>query len=176
LPHKFPYVYSSQDERYVRPAHLLGVVDLGRDLFVKHIIRPPIKDHVINAILGLLYIERKGYVINRSAIKNCVDTLLQLSDSSDGITMYKRDIEPQILRQTEAYYEAEARELLETCSTLEYLRRVNLCPLLYAALGPFTRLARFKRGSLRKSHAFTNVFLRKPSLHSRLLGFSRILF
>lgn len=109
----------------MKSANLLEVVDLGRDLFVKHIIRPPIKDHVINAILNLLHIERDGYVINRSAIMSCVDTLSKLSDSSDGMTVYKQYLEPEILSQSEAYYKAEASRLLETCDTLEYLRRVN---------------------------------------------------
>jgi len=72
-----------------------------------------------------LHIERDGYVVNRSAIMNCVDTLSKLSDSSDGMTVYKQDLEPEILRQSEAYYKAEAGRLLETCNTLEYLRRVR---------------------------------------------------
>jgi cullin 3 len=110
----------------VKSANLLEVVDLGRDLFVKHIIRPPIKGHVINAILSLLHIERDGYVINRSAVTSCVDTLSKLSDSSDGMTVYKQYLEPEILSQSEAYYRAEATRLLETCDTLEYLRRVSI--------------------------------------------------
>jgi cullin 3 len=117
----------------VKSANLLEVVDLGRDLFVKHIIRPPIKAHVINTILSLLHIERDGYVINRSAITSCVDTLSKLSDSSDGMTVYKQYLEPEILSQSEAYYKAEAGRLLETCDTLEYLRRVNILSLIVTA-------------------------------------------
>jgi cullin 3 len=108
----------------VRSANVLKVVELGRDLFVKHITRPLVKDHVINAILSLMHIERTGYVINRYAIKNCVDLLLQFSDSSYGTTMYRRYLQPLILRQSYVYYTAEARRLLETCDALEYLRRV----------------------------------------------------
>ena len=113
----------------MKSANVLEVVELGRDLFVKHIIRPLIKDHVVNAILTLLHIERTGYVINRSAIKNCVDLMLQFSDSSYGTTMYRRYLEPLILRQSYVYYSAEAGRLLETCDTLEYLRRVKLLSL-----------------------------------------------
>ncbi|KAF8501525.1 Cullin-domain-containing protein [Russula emetica] len=122
---KLSHILKYMDRVYVKSANLLEVVDLGRDLFVKHIIRPPIKDHVINAILSLLHIERDGYVINRSAITSCVDTLSKLSDSSDGMTVYKQYLEPEILSQSEAYYKAEAGRLLETCDTLEYLRRVQ---------------------------------------------------
>ena len=98
---------------------------MGRDQFVQRFLRPQIKDHVINAILSLLHNERKGQVVNRSAIKNCVNALSQLTDSSDGTTVYERHLEPRILHQTEVYYEAEVGKLLLTCSALEYLRKVN---------------------------------------------------
>ena len=149
----------------MKTANLLEVVDLGRDLFVKHIVRPPIKDHVINAILSLLHIERDGYVINRSAIMNCVDTLSKLSDSSDGMTVYKQDLEPEVLRQSEAYYKAEASRLLETCNTLEYLRRVRHFSPIVITISirlPYTRHGRFKHVFQRKSRAFTSIYLCKP--------------
>lgn len=149
----------------MKSANLLEVVDLGRDLFVKHIIRPPIKDHVINSILSLLHIERDGYVINRSAITSCVDTLSKLSDSSDGTTVYKQYLEPEILSQSEAYYKAEAGKLLETCDTLEYLRRVNLLPLIvtvYLTSFPYTRHVRSKHDLQRKSRVSTSTYLYKP--------------
>ena len=127
-------VRSLQDRVYVKSANVLEVVELGRDLFVKHIVRPPIKDHVITAILSLLRIERDGFVINRSAVTNCVDALLQLSDHPDGITVYTRYLEPEILRLSDVYYKAEAERLLETCDTPEYLRRVcHLSPLYILA-------------------------------------------
>jgi cullin 3 len=149
----------------VKSANLLEVVDLGRDLFVKHIIRPPIKVHVINAILSLLHIERDGYVINRSAITSCVDTLSKLSDSSDGMTVYRQYLEPEILCQSEAYYKAEAGRLLETCDTLEYLRRVNLLSLIVTAFltsSPYTRYVRSKHDLQKKSRVSTSIYLYKP--------------
>lgn len=124
----------------MKSANVLEVVELGRDLFVRHIIRPPIKDHIINTILSLLHIERDGYVINRSAITNCVEALFLLSDHPDGTSVYKRYLEPEILRQSDVYYKAEAARLLETCDALEYLRRVNVSPLLPLSTGlpPFS--------------------------------------
>jgi Cullin family len=119
----------------VKSANALEVVELGRDLFVRHIIRPPIKDYVISTVLSLLHIERDGYVINRSAITNCVEALLLLSDNPEGASVYKQYLEPEILRQSDVYYKAEAARLLETCDALEYLRRVKYPPLLVAVLG-----------------------------------------
>ena len=151
---------------------LLEVVELGRDLFVKYIIRPPIKEHVINAILSLLHIERDGYVINRSVVSSCVDILSKLSDSSDGITLYQQYLEPEILRQTEAYYKAEANRLLETYGTPECLRRVNVLSHLFLTRLSYIRHFRFKHVFRKKSHAPTSIYLYKPSHLSSL--FSRI--
>jgi cullin 3 len=91
---------------------------------LKHIIRPPIQDHVTSAILSLIQIERDGYVISRSVVKECVDVLLQLSVDHDAKTVYKRDLEPAVLTASEAFYSAEGKRLLETCDAPEYLRRV----------------------------------------------------
>lgn len=110
---------------WTRDAKLPEVVEKGRDLFLKHIIRPPIYDHISSAILSLLRIERDGYVINRSAVTGCVDVLLQLSDGADGYTVYKRDLEPAILRESTAFYTAEGVRLLESCDASEYLRKVG---------------------------------------------------
>ena len=153
----------------MKSANLLEVVDLGRDLFVKHIIRPPIKEHVINSILSLLHIERDGYVINRSAIMSCADTLSKLSDGSGGMTVYKQYLEPEILSQTEAYYKTEAGRLLETYNTLEYLRRVNILTLIvFLTRLPYTHHARSKYVFRRKSRASTSIYLYKPSHLSSL--------
>ena len=155
----------------MKSANVLEVVDLGRDLFLKHIIRPPIKDHVIGAILSLMHIERDGYVINRSAINHCVDALLQLSGGPDEKTVYKGRLEPEILRQSEAYYKTEAGRLLESCNALEYLRRVNplsLMPVLTRLL--CARHARSKHASQKKIHVFTSIYLYKRWLPSMLFS------
>jgi hypothetical protein len=90
--------------------------------------------------------------------------------------MYQRCLEPEILRQSEAYYEAEAERLLETCDGLEYLSRVSSLYELpsWLVILPFARLVRLKHASQWKSGAFANVyrcrlwllfglFLKKPS-------------
>jgi cullin 3 len=100
------------------------IVDKGRELFLKHIIRSPIKDHVASAVLSLLRIERDGYVINRSAVTGCVDVLLQLSGGPEYISVYKRDLEPSILQESIAFYTSEGTRLLDTYDAAEYLRRV----------------------------------------------------
>ena len=80
----------------------------------------------MDAVLVQIQTERNGFVINRSAVKGCVDVLLQLQESLDTPDMYKRILEPVILRESEAFYKAEGERLLETCDAPEYLRRVRI--------------------------------------------------
>jgi len=117
---------TSEDRVYTKSHEVPEIWDAGLDLFLKHIIRPPIRDHVVAAILSLVQIERDGYVISRSAVKECVDVLLQLSVSQDGETVYKRDVEPEVLRASETFYIAEAERLRASCDASEFLRRVGI--------------------------------------------------
>lgn len=114
-----------QDRVYSKTAHVPEIWDAGLNLFLQLIIRPPIQDHIILAILNQIQTERDGYAINRSAVKGCVDVLLHLYDESIGISVYKRDLEPAFLRESEAFYKKEGEYLLETCDAPEYLRRVS---------------------------------------------------
>ncbi|KAI6102086.1 Cullin family-domain-containing protein [Pisolithus sp. B1] len=75
----FPKGTSGDPDRvYTKANNVPEIWDAGLDIFLKHIIRPPIQDHILSAIVTLIQIERDGYVISRSAVKECVDVLLQL--------------------------------------------------------------------------------------------------
>ena len=101
---------------------------MGLTLFYKHIIKPPIKDHLVTAILNQVGHERNGYGINRSAVKGCVEVLLCLH--SNDVTVYKRDLEPKFLQESEAFYEKEGQDLANSCDAPEFLRRVR-CHSMY---------------------------------------------
>ncbi|KAI0249579.1 Cullin repeat-like-containing domain protein [Lactifluus subvellereus] len=117
---------SPQERVYVRSANPLGVLDLGHDLFARHLItHPAIKDLVISSVLRLMRVECDGYAIDRSVVRKCVDVLVQLNDHPDGTSIYARYLEPQILRESDMYYKAEAIRLRGTCDPLEYERRVD---------------------------------------------------
>lgn len=118
--------YAHQDRVYAKSNDVPEIWDAGLDLFLKCIIRPPIQDHVVSAVLTLIQIERDGYVISRSAVKECVDVLLQLIVDHEGKSVYKKDLEPAILSASETFYKAEAQHLVSTCDGPEYLRRVSL--------------------------------------------------
>lgn len=112
---------------YTKSADVPEIWDAGLILFLKHIFRPPIEGHIITAILSQIRFERDGYVINRSAVKGCVDVLMSL-DVGNGTAVYKRDLEPALLRESEAFYKEEGLKLLETCDAPEYLARVSYDP------------------------------------------------
>ncbi|OBZ72292.1 Cullin-3B [Grifola frondosa] len=118
-------VLSYMDRVYAKSAGVPEVWDAGLMLFVQHIIKPPIEDHVISAVLNQIQTERDGYTINRSAVKGCVDVFMQLSDANDGMSIYKRDLEPAILKESEVFYKSEGERLLETCDAPEFLIRMK---------------------------------------------------
>ena len=96
---------------------------------MRHILRSPIKDHLVSAVLNEIQYEREGYMINRSTVKGCVDVFLGLiADADTQETVYKRDLEPPFLKESEAFYRAEGERLAETCDSPEYLRRVRQPP------------------------------------------------
>ena len=113
---------------YTKVAGVPEIWDCGMSLFLKHIIRPLIQDHLVSAILREVQVERDGYVIHRSDVKGCVDVFLALSEDADSPSVYKRDLEPALLRESEAFYKAEGERLLETCDAPEYLLRVSPAP------------------------------------------------
>ncbi|KAH9945167.1 Cullin-domain-containing protein, partial [Epithele typhae] len=120
-------VLKYMDRVYTKNAEVPETWEAGLNAFIKHIIKNPIEDHVISAILTLIQIERDGYTVDRSSVKGCVDVFIQLSVQAhrETLSIYKRDIEPAILIESEAFYSKEGKRLLETSDAPEYLRRVE---------------------------------------------------
>jgi cullin 3 len=125
-----PAEHLFQDRIYPEKAHVPTTWGKGLELFLRHIINTPIKDHLVSAILEMIHCEREGYAISRSAVKGCVDVFLGLE--TDHGTVYKCDLEQQFLKNSEDFYNQEANKLLTTCDCPEYLRKV--CPPVYCSL------------------------------------------
>jgi cullin 3 len=102
-------------------------MDKGMHLFLSRLLQPPVKPHVLQAILAEIATERAGLVIHRSNVKAVVDVLLALSDPSvqDGPSVYTRDLEPVLLEESREFYTVEGTRLLSTCPAPEYLSRVG---------------------------------------------------
>lgn len=115
-----------QDRVYTKSANVPEIWETGLLIFLEHIIRPPFQGHIIAAILNQIQTERDGFDINRSAVKGCADVLLSLEERNEDVSIYKRDLEPEILRESEAFYKVEGERLLESCGAPEYLQRVSV--------------------------------------------------
>lgn len=105
--------------------------DAGLQLFIDRIIGSPlypVQQHVLNAVLRQLRLERDGYPTNRSAIKGAIEVYRNLTDQ-DNASVFTRELEPHILKETEIYYKLEGETLICSCSAPEYLRRV--CRYIY---------------------------------------------
>jgi len=101
--------------------------DAGLQLFIDRIIGSPlqpIREHVLNAVLRQLRLERDGHPINRSTTKGAIEVYRNLADR-DGSSVFEKELEPSILRETETYYKLEGETLISSCSAPDYLRRVR---------------------------------------------------
>jgi cullin 3 len=100
-------------------------------LFLSKILRGPIQQHLVDAVLAEVRVERDGHSIHRSDVKGTVDVFLALSENpkgdlaDDGPSIYKRDLEPVLLEQTREFYKAEGERLLQTCDAPDFLARVG---------------------------------------------------
>ncbi|KAG7089606.1 hypothetical protein E1B28_011272 [Marasmius oreades] len=122
---KLGQILKYMDRYYTKSAEVPETWEFGLDLFLKNIIRSPIKEHLITAVLNQLEFEREGYMINRSAVKGCVEIFLSLFPSAGGPSVYKGELEPALLKETEMFYRNLGQTLRDTCDAPEYLRRVE---------------------------------------------------
>ncbi|KAG6817343.1 hypothetical protein H0H87_009942 [Tephrocybe sp. NHM501043] len=122
---KLGQILKYMDRIHTKTDKVPEIADAGLHLFLKHIIRPPIQQHICSAILNQVQFERDGSSINRSPVKGCVDVLLSLEVDESSLTVYKRDLEPAFLRESEAFYKAEGLKLTESCDAPEFLRKVE---------------------------------------------------
>ncbi|KAG8916522.1 Cullin-3, partial [Tulasnella sp. 417] len=118
------------DRTHVPPAKVLPIYEQGQQLFLERVIRSPdysIRAHLITTLLTQIQIERDGYTVNRSAVKGCVEVLLELRDRRDSsvVSVYEKDFEPVFLNESEAFYKSEANRLLDSCNAMQYLKKVE---------------------------------------------------
>lgn len=120
------------DRTHVPPARALPIFEQGQQLFLERVIRSPdysIKTHLIDTLLIQIQIERDGHTVNRSAVKGCVEVLLELRDRRDSwdsaVSVYEKDFEPVFLKESESFYKSEASRLLDWCNAMQYLKKVE---------------------------------------------------
>lgn len=80
---------------------------------------------MLAAVLRQIRLERDGYPVNRSAIKGAIEVYRNLSDNQENTSVFRKELEPSILRETESYFKLEGETLISSCNAPEYLRRVS---------------------------------------------------
>ncbi|KAG8743652.1 Cullin-3 [Ceratobasidium sp. 414] len=121
------------DRVYTDSARVPKIMDRGLELFLSEIVRStqaPIRTQLVSTILRLIRMERDGTTINRSAMKQCIDVLLTLRDTTVRVTaestVYKMYLESEILAESEAYYKNRGKEMVEAHDLAEYTRSVEV--------------------------------------------------
>ncbi|ORZ13252.1 Cullin [Absidia repens] len=109
--------------------NLPHVFDMGLDLFRDKIIRSekyPIQHHLITAMLNQIQLERHGDIIDRSAIKQAVTMLSELTDPTTKDTVYVTDFETRYLETSTSFYQVESQNLTNSqYDAPEFMRKVS---------------------------------------------------
>lgn len=110
---------------YAPTQRLPVIYDAGVILFHTHIIEPPIEDHLIDAVLAEVRVERDGFAINQSAVRGCVEVLCLLKGDRASQSVYLEKLKPPLLEETRGFYRAEGKRRLESSSAPEYIAHVS---------------------------------------------------
>lgn len=125
---KLKDVLKYMDKVHAPTAGVPPVYELGLSLFLTHIIRQPtIHTHLISTLLSQVQLEREGFTITRSTVRECIDILLRLRvpEREGGGNVYQQDFEPEFLRRSGEWYEYEAGEELVHGDASLYLSNVS---------------------------------------------------
>ncbi len=108
--------------------------DLGLELFRENVPWSksfPIQRNLYGTLLDQIQIEREGTPINRSALKSCIEMLVELKYPKQNIaiaqrpSVYKQEFEPAFLSTSVDFYRAEAERTLERGDAGAYLSHVE---------------------------------------------------
>lgn len=106
---------SPQDRVYVSQNNVDNVYNLGLGLFRDCITRNgQIREHLQTTLLELVKRERRGEMIDRLAVRNACQMLIQLGieQGADGRRVYEEDFETPFLNQSAEFYRVSATCLL----------------------------------------------------------------
>ncbi|XP_022087967.1 cullin-3-like [Acanthaster planci] len=112
------------DRVYVQQNKVDNVYNLGLKIFRDQVVRyGNIRDHLRQTLLQLVMKERRGEVVDRSAVKNACHTLMVLG--IDSRSVYEEDFERPFLEQSAEFYQAESQKFLAENSASVYIRKVE---------------------------------------------------
>ncbi|XP_014480289.1 PREDICTED: cullin-3 isoform X5 [Dinoponera quadriceps] len=112
------------DRVYVQQNDVDNVYNLGLIIFRDQVVRYGcVRDHLRETLLGMVARERKGEVVDRSAIKNACQMLMLLGINSRQV--YEEDFERPFLQQSAEFYRMESQKFLAENSASVYIKKVE---------------------------------------------------
>lgn len=109
---------------YVVQSNVDTVYNLGLILFRDNVLRyPPIRDCTQSTLLNMVKRERNGEAIDRIAVKNTCQMLMNLG--LDSRIVYEEDFERHFLRQSAEFYRLESQDYLKGNSASDYIIKVE---------------------------------------------------
>ncbi|XP_065202116.1 cullin-3-B [Planococcus citri] len=112
------------DRVYVQQNEVDNVYNLGLIIFRDQVVRHGcIRDHLRDTLLGMVMKERKGEIVDRSAIKNASQMLMILGINTR--TVYEEDFERPFLFQSAEFYKVESQKFLAENSASVYIKKVE---------------------------------------------------
>ncbi|KAJ2162376.1 hypothetical protein GGF46_000740 [Coemansia sp. RSA 552] len=103
------------DKVYVKNAHLPSVYEMGMCAFRDRVLigsQKRLSTDVAKAVLVLIASERRGKQVDRSVLRGVADMLTELQGTDQLRTMYETALEPQLLKESQAFYHEVAKERL----------------------------------------------------------------
>ncbi|GJJ75721.1 cullin 3 [Entomortierella parvispora] len=116
------------DKNYVPQSRLPKTYDMGLYLFRDTVIRSPklpIQSHLQMVLLDQITMERRGDVIDRGAVKACIEMLLEMRENNGIDPIYIADFENLFVETSREFYKVESEDLVRKFDPPEYMRKVE---------------------------------------------------
>lgn len=108
------------DRTYTIVTRKPRVYALGLNLWRENVIHSnQIRSRLLSMLLGLVYSERVGDVVNRGLIRNITTMLMDLGP------VYRREFETHFLRVSADFYRFESQKYIECCDCGDYLKKAE---------------------------------------------------
>jgi len=113
------------DRVYVQQQNVESVYNLGLTIFRDQVVRcPKIRTHLRELLLEMVARERRGEVVDRSALREACAMLMTLS-INDNRAVYVEDFEDPFLEKSREFYQVESEHFLRENSASVYIRKVE---------------------------------------------------
>lgn len=113
------------DRVYVMSNNVPTVYDLGLYFFLEDVARcPDIKDRLLETVLGMIFSERNGELVNTSLLKTLTSMWIDLGVNHQNV--YEEDFEAHFLQASARFYQIEAQTYIAQCSCPDYLQKVEM--------------------------------------------------